>query len=303
MTQRRRSTVVLALVAMATVLVALTLPAPQAQATSYRYWTYWLGGSGDWTFSAQGAARRPPDGSVEGWRFAISQSAGSSDTPRVASTFNEICGSTPAVDGKKRVGLVLDFGVSADAPPGMTPPDGPIARCLVVPTTATGYDVMVAATSIRTDGGLVCGIAGYPRTGCGEPVSDPKPTQGPGRGDADGQSGGEGNGENSSQPNTATSGIQPDSDKPGGGGQPQQSDESTDGAKADKPKGERERPRASSPQPPSADGGGEPIDAAVALQADLPEPASSGSPMGVVAGVVVIALLVTAGIIVTRRRR
>ena len=67
-------------------------------------------------FSNQGASRRPADGGVEGWRFAISPATSSTIPPRHSPSFSSLCGNTPAEDGKKRVGLVIDYGTSSDAP-------------------------------------------------------------------------------------------------------------------------------------------------------------------------------------------
>ena len=96
-----------------------------------------------------------------------------------SSSFQQICGSTEPVEGKKRVGLVIDFGTDADAPSGQTPPNGPVARCVVAPTTANGYEILASVTSLRVDAGMICGVAGYPTSGCGEAVKSPKPTKNP----------------------------------------------------------------------------------------------------------------------------
>ena len=90
--------------------------ASTAEATSYRFWAYWLGSDTGWSFSNQGASRRPADGTVEGWRFAVSEASSSTTPPRHSTSFAQICGSTPPQDGKKRVGLVVDFGTATDAP-------------------------------------------------------------------------------------------------------------------------------------------------------------------------------------------
>jgi hypothetical protein len=150
-----------------------------ANATSYRYWTYWIGDSGNWAFSSVGAARRPPDGGVEGWRFEVSPAASSSQPPRTAASFAAICGSAQPAAGMKRVALVIDYGTASDAPPGERPPAGIVKVCQEVAADATGYQVLGAVAAIRAQGGLVCGIGGYPATGCGEPVADPRPTSTP----------------------------------------------------------------------------------------------------------------------------
>lgn len=167
----------------ATVLAVLALAfgAGPAQATSYRFWTYWHGtGSGGWTFSPVGASYRPADGAVEGWRFAVSAATGSRTPPRTSVSFATVCGSTEAGDGTKRVALVVDFGTSADAPPGQHPPRGVDTYCAVVGTSADGYDVLQSYASVRAEGGLVCSVAGYPAGECGaavRPSASPTPTR------------------------------------------------------------------------------------------------------------------------------
>lgn len=309
MTQHRRGIAVTALLAVTAMLVALVTFTPNAEATSYRYWTYWVGGDGDWTFSSQGASRVPADGTVEGWRFSISQAAGSSATPRVTSDFDAICSGTNAVDGKKRVGLVLDFGVKADAPPGANPPDGPIARCLVLPVTASGYDVLVAATSIRVEKGMVCGVAGYPKSGCGEPVASPHPTPDPsgGSGTPPGNGGGNNGDHQSPGPDNGSA------TNPGGGSNSNPGDLAT--SPSDSPskkpsndnKHDKPKPNNSSDdgqgQPPAGIGEA-PVSASDALNASLPTTTdNSNSPTGMLLGLGAVAALAVAGVVVARRRR
>ncbi|MCZ3388832.1 MAG: hypothetical protein LH645_06825 [Actinomycetia bacterium] len=160
----------------ATLAVLGTWRAAPAEATSYRFWSYWLGGNSDWSFSSQGASRRPADGTVDGWRFAISEASSSTIPPRHSSSFGRICGSTDAVQGSKRVGLVVDFGTTSDAPDGETP-RALISTCVVAPVDANGYEVLdLAAVQMRTNSGLVCGLNGYPATECGVAVPDPAPS-------------------------------------------------------------------------------------------------------------------------------
>ncbi len=174
-----------------------TWGASTAEATSYRFWAYWLGSDTGWSFSNQGASRRPADGTVEGWRFAVSEASSSTTPPRHSTSFAQICGSTSPQDGKKRVGLVVDFGSTTDAPKGETPP-ARIATCVLAPTDANGYAVLAAAVQLRTDGGLICGMNGYPASECGVAVADPttspsaSPTQGGGGGSGGSAGGGGG---------------------------------------------------------------------------------------------------------------
>ncbi|MGN6330913.1 MAG: SCO2322 family protein [Motilibacteraceae bacterium] len=179
---RRRA---LALLLTALLAVAALLPtASAASATTYRYWSYWHLTGGSWAFAGTGpGGYRPADGSVEGWRFAVSGSGGSA-APRVRPSFAQVCGSTPAKDGTKRVAVVIDDGVQADAHPGDTvPQNSPRGVCAQVPETASGARVLSAVAAVRADdGGLVCALDGYPSAGCGEVVapssatSSPRPT-------------------------------------------------------------------------------------------------------------------------------
>lgn len=159
--------------------------AGQAQATGYRYWSFWehtgertgKHTGGHWTYATQGpSTARPADGDVEGFRFAVSEDSAGAKQPRGAADFDAICARTPARPGKKRVALVLDFGTAADAPSGERPP----ARrtvCAAVPADGTTADALAAAAGpLRYDANaLLCAIAGYPRKGCGEQVAAGKP--------------------------------------------------------------------------------------------------------------------------------
>lgn len=163
-----------ALVALAAVaLLVAPLGSGVARAEDgYRYWGYYEADNGQWTFSQSApGTTTPADGSVQGWRFAVAGST-TARPPRTIPPFNEICGKVRPVDGQKRIGLIIDPGTADDAPQGATP--GQVtATCVVVPTAATGTQVLQAATTVRTDSsGMICGVAGYPATGCGDPVAD-----------------------------------------------------------------------------------------------------------------------------------
>ncbi|WP_030421590.1 SCO2322 family protein [Streptomyces sp. SCSIO 75703] len=157
------------------VLAALLLmgSAGQAQAAGYRYWSFWDRDGDRWVYATQGpSTTRPADGDVQGFRFAVSEDSADAVRPRGTADFAEICAKTPARDGGKRVALVLDFGTEADAPGGEKPPAGRTA-CADVDADATTAEALAAvAGPLRYDtGALLCAIAGYPRTGCGEQVS------------------------------------------------------------------------------------------------------------------------------------
>lgn len=191
---RARRTATAALVAVAVGVLACLVSwaaAAPAEATTYRYWTYWWGsgtgkaGSG-WTFAQVGpAGHRVNDTWVLGWRFSTTSSTTGGAKPRQSSTFETLCPSLASpVDGQDRVALVIDYGTTADAPPGQAPPTTSSVRveCLTLPSSphATGAGVLSAAgVSIRSEGGLICALDGYPRGECAPVVADPSPTPTP----------------------------------------------------------------------------------------------------------------------------
>ena len=161
-------------VALLLALVATVAQAGTASAAAYRYWGYFQLQDAKWAFATKGADQlTPADGGVEGWRFAV---AGESDArmPRATATFDQLCGDTAAQDGKKRVGVVIDYGRAVDTEDGKQPP-APVGKCAVVDTKATGAEVLAAVASVRAAGAMVCGIDGQPATGCGGEVKQVSP--------------------------------------------------------------------------------------------------------------------------------
>jgi len=136
-----------------------------AEASSgYKFWNYFHGHDRGWQFAQTGAATYiPADGSVEGWRYGISDGVHGRQ-PRTNPDFDAICAGNPSQDGTKRVAVVIDFGVREEAPEGQEPPQ-PIGACAVVPSGFNGQQVLEAVAQVRTDA-MVCGINGYPATGC-----------------------------------------------------------------------------------------------------------------------------------------
>ncbi len=154
---------------LATAFAALTV-AP-AQAAAYRYWGFYQLTDGKWAFAQKGSDQiTPADGAVDGWRFAVGD-ASASRLPRAVVGFEQICSKTPAQAGKKRVGLVIDFGRTADSSDAASPPP-PKATCAVVAPAANSTEVLKTTGELRTEKGLVCGVAGYPATGCGGEVKN-----------------------------------------------------------------------------------------------------------------------------------
>ena len=165
--RRMRAHVLIASIAAAIALVFG--PALTASAAIYQYWGYWQGSASGWTFSQQGSDQTTPaEGAVEGWRFGLDDGTGGRQ-PRIKATFDQLCASTAKADGKKRDGVVVDFGRDVDGD-GKTAAPAPVATCVSVPTAATGTQVLAAATTTRVDKTMVCGINGYPATGCGGEV-------------------------------------------------------------------------------------------------------------------------------------
>lgn len=174
MTRRRRTIVAAIAAAVAVVAPSALLPAT-SQAAAYRYWSYWLGTDSGWSFANVGPSFRvPADGTLEGWRFSVSGIEGN-HAPSFAADFDAVCAETAAVEGRKRVAVVVDPGVVADAPDGEQPP-GAWAMCVVADARATGYDVLRAAATVRAERGLICGIGGYPARGCADVIAQPSPT-------------------------------------------------------------------------------------------------------------------------------
>jgi hypothetical protein len=189
MTHARRATATALAVAVLGVPVTLGLAvasAPAAEASTYRYWSYWWGERpgkpAAWQYAAQGPATHSVgDTWVLGWRFATAPENGAS-APRQSASFGALCpGLDTSVSGSVRVALVVDYGTSADAPPGQSPPTTSTVRveCLTLPTSprVTGSSVLAAAgVPVRSEGGLVCALDGYPKGECAPLVTAPAPS-------------------------------------------------------------------------------------------------------------------------------
>ncbi|WP_374212195.1 SCO2322 family protein [Streptomyces sp. PSAA01] len=165
--------------------VALLLPvlvlfgmfgaAPAQAADGYRYWSFWQrgGDGGSWSYATQGpSSARPGDGDMIGFRFAVSEDSNDATRPRGMADFAAVCADTPTTDGTKRVAVVLDFGTAADAPDRRTPP-APRTECARVGEDATAGEALAAvAKPLRyNSAALLCAIAGYPESGCGDKVT------------------------------------------------------------------------------------------------------------------------------------
>jgi hypothetical protein len=155
-----------------TTLLFFALFSGTAQADAYRFWGFYQLDNGAWAFATKGPAQiTPKDGAVEGWRYAISGDTTGQRLPRATATFEELCAGTPAAAGKKRVGVVIDFGTANEAPDGATPPPARGA-CAQVATNATSAQVLGQVAEVREERSLFCAIDSFPATGCGDPVKD-----------------------------------------------------------------------------------------------------------------------------------
>ena len=156
-----------------TALLLAVAPVTPAAAASYRYWSFWAGSGSSWTYQQSGPnSYRPADGSVDGWRFGVSADSSDAAKPRIAPDFATACAKTPAVSGKKRVAVVIDYGTTDDAPSGEGPPAA-VTICATLAPDATSAQLLAqVAPPLRYDSsGILCAISGYPQTGCGDVVS------------------------------------------------------------------------------------------------------------------------------------
>lgn len=153
------------LAAVAVLAVGPLLAVPAQAATAYRYWSYWSGTSSSWVYSNTGPSAGVRDGDVIGWRFGVQEDSSNAHAPRASAT--SLC--------SNGVTVVIDYGTSADAPPGEQPPSTSArAFCAEKADSNTGYRATGEHASLRVrDDGLVCGIDGYPKNECAAVVSAP----------------------------------------------------------------------------------------------------------------------------------
>jgi hypothetical protein len=160
--------------------LVLGVAAPAQAADYYRSWTFFNVEDGKYVVSMVGVAGvTPADGSVEAYRYAAPADFNKPNLPRLdlaTITFDSVCADTAAVDGQKRVAVLVDFGVTEDSE-GATVP-GATAECAQLDTKATALQVLqkVAETRTKDMGGpFVCAIDGYPASGCAPTVQTATP--------------------------------------------------------------------------------------------------------------------------------
>jgi len=164
-----------AVLATLALLAAAVTPA-QAADTGYRYWGYFQAApkATVWTAAMTGPTVDVADGSVEGWAFTFSSEAvPDASSPSVLPDFQSLCGKTKPVSGKKRVGIVIDFGATYLSPMGERPLKT-VKRCITIEKKAQGIDIVGKVVRVRADkSGLICGLSGYPLKECGVEIPTP----------------------------------------------------------------------------------------------------------------------------------
>ncbi|MDT0201764.1 SCO2322 family protein [Nocardioides sp. AE5] len=160
-------------------LVAFT-PGSAHAADIYRYWAYFTVTDG--AFVAQGtgpSGANPADGSIEAYRYAAPADFANPNLPRADLSkvnFDTVCADVAAAEGKKRVAVLVDFGVEEDATDGASVPAAQ-AWCAQVDTDANGLQVLQSVSQkVRTEdssyGPMLCAIESYPATGCGSDLAE-----------------------------------------------------------------------------------------------------------------------------------
>ena len=170
----KKITVVAALIAL--LFSQSSIASANAASKGWRYWGYHQAAANTTTWKAAmtGPTVDIADGSVEGWIFTFSADDVPSTPPSVKPNFKQICGSTKAQVGKKRIGLVIDFGGRTYAPKGEKIQKR-IVRCVLTAPASQGLEVLAQVVDVRQDdSGLICALSGYPAKECGVEVTTPK---------------------------------------------------------------------------------------------------------------------------------
>ena len=164
MKQLKRNIAVIFIASIFTSLFSIT----PANASDYRYWTFWVTTNDSWSFANEGAGTlKATDQMVTGWKFAIT-GADNGLPPTESAVFAELCPDTSEQAGTLRVAVVVDFNDQATAPEGETPPSPNVVSCVTVNEGQTAADALNAAgLEVRANDGFVCGINGYPKEECG----------------------------------------------------------------------------------------------------------------------------------------
>ena len=165
------------IIAITSIALLMTYSIPISHSsTGYRYWGYFQAAPGatEWTMAMTGPTTNVKDGSVEGWMHTFSNDEINAAAPRLAPNFSRLCTLIKPVANKKRIGVIVDFGVAAIRPRGESIPKR-IATCVLVDVNATGAEALAAATKLRaSSSGFICGINGYPAKECSAEIKTPR---------------------------------------------------------------------------------------------------------------------------------
>lgn len=148
----------------------LIAPAPESSAstdTAYVYWSFFTADSkSDWKYSIQGPASvKPNEATFIGFRWGI----GEGEAPRATTDFDKICAKTDTPEGKKLVAVAIDPGS-----PNPGNPSNVVESCVPVADDANALQTLQAASQVRLgdDNAMICGINGFPTSGCSYPASE-----------------------------------------------------------------------------------------------------------------------------------
>jgi hypothetical protein len=67
------------------------------------------------------------------------------------------------------MGIVIDYGTTADAGTDITPPQVE-THCVEISATASSMKALVEVVDLREEAGFVCALNSYPEVGCGESI-------------------------------------------------------------------------------------------------------------------------------------
>jgi hypothetical protein len=164
MKQYKRNIAVIFIASIFTSLFSIT----PANASDYRYWTFWVTTNDSWSFANEGAGTlKATDQMVTGFKFAIT-GADNGLPPTESAVFAELCPDTSEQAGTLRVAVVVEYNDQSIAPEGETPPSANVVSCVTVNEGQTAADALNAANlDIRAKDGMICGISGYPKEECG----------------------------------------------------------------------------------------------------------------------------------------
>ena len=151
-------------------LSALTV-AP-AHAAAYRYWGFYQLTDGAWAFAQKGSDQTvPADGRVDGWRFAVADDS-LDPLPARRPDLRRRSAARP-LPRPARSGSASSSTSGARPMPPTARPRPSRRRCAPSsPRTPRARPCSPRRGDVRTEKGLVCGVAGYPASDCGGAVKE-----------------------------------------------------------------------------------------------------------------------------------